>query len=151
MTIELKLDTAALSALFPEGSEARVNLQQACTENFARRHFRGLGEDVLRRLDVFRAEALAEIESKYTTQKNGWGPQVLSDSLREKMAAEVEKSVNQCFSDQVNACVAKAIDEFDLESKIRRLLDSQIENFANRAAQRLVEERFKQAMKAISA
>ena len=36
--MELKLDFKALEALFPEGSEARVRLQQCVIEEFTRKH-----------------------------------------------------------------------------------------------------------------
>ena len=36
MSVQLKLDTGAVNALFPEGTQARVDLQQCVMMNIAR-------------------------------------------------------------------------------------------------------------------
>lgn len=58
--MKMQLDTKALEALFPEGSEARVELQNAVIANFAKKmHDKHVSEDV--KNEIYRAIQLAGV------------------------------------------------------------------------------------------
>lgn len=50
MTIRLQLDTKAVESLFPEGSEARVDLQQAIVQNMANRLLNESSTEMIRKI-----------------------------------------------------------------------------------------------------
>lgn len=60
----LRIDASALATLFPEGTQARVDLQNAVVAEFIRKNFRdaALGEDVRAKLEAARTDALAEVK-----------------------------------------------------------------------------------------
>jgi len=70
--MQLKLDTQALTALFPPGTEARVELQSAVIAEFTRKSLRPelLGKDISDRLDAARTEALDAIKSGVASAKH---------------------------------------------------------------------------------
>lgn len=59
----LRLDAAALAALFPEGTQARADLQQAVVAEFVRKNFRdaAFGSDIAATLARARADAMEEV------------------------------------------------------------------------------------------
>lgn len=95
-TIEIKLDVAALNALFPEGSEARLNLQNGVMANFAYKQFKmKADEDVKEIIDQaskrVREEAEKQLSDMFRFQ---WGIATLLDSARPKVAEAVRNEVN---------------------------------------------------------
>ncbi len=103
--LELKIDTQALNALFPEGSEARLNLQQAVIQNFADRLIKGQGaEAVVKYLQTNLAPQVKfQIEKtmeEYMTKAN-W-------SRGATINADFAKMVSQEFRKQVDAIVSES-------------------------------------------
>lgn len=79
--MKIQLDTKALEALFPEGSEARVELQNAVIANFAKKmQERHLGEEVRQEISKAVRDAGVSLDSysicrdilNKTVTNNGW-------------------------------------------------------------------------------
>lgn len=62
--IKIQLNAEALAALFPEGSAARIELQNAVVAEFVRKNLRdrALGNDVFETIDRARVDASAAVE-----------------------------------------------------------------------------------------
>lgn len=72
MSIELRIDTAALERLFPDGSAARVNLQQAVIQNFVDRHIKiKSSTDIPRMLAQFNEKIQDAIKTEFNRHISG--------------------------------------------------------------------------------
>lgn len=106
MSMSIKLDAAALAALFPEGTEARVELQRAVLAEFCRQHIKASWikeniEDELRQLRTrIRAEVLETIQVK-----NSWGEftKLFRDELRTEIQGQVKNLRNAKIKEEVEA------------------------------------------------
>lgn len=111
MTVDIKLDSNALQALFPEGTEARVRLQSAVIQNYAQANLKGCTKQVkeevmseMRRMlgtkELHNAvvEQVREEISVYWKPAAGFGPVYqLTKEGRERIAS--------CVSDQISAII----------------------------------------------
>lgn len=142
MTIQLRLDTQALEALFPEGSKARVDLQAAVIAEFVRKHIKtaALGPDVQRLIEKARSEvndiigkAKTEMVEKVlrdqgVTRTGSYGKielsnqakQMLSDATRQ----EIFKTIGFSIEDQVKNIAGTV--RHDAQAAVNRLVDSEI-------------------------
>lgn len=143
--ILLRLDASAVTAIFPEGTEARVNLQNAVIAEFVRKNIKPslLGQDVADQIERARADALNAIKKRADDAKHtylaelgvsvdGYSRVLLSDSVRSKiqesakMAVHIE--INSVIREQVNAAAEKLRGTIDHDAKaaVNRLVDSEI-------------------------
>lgn len=114
--IELKLDTAALNSLFPEGSEARVQLRQAVVQNFVNRNFiKGLDSKIA---DQVR-ESLLEIKLPNIQQMvnnkldasltgYGWGRE-LSANASTQLREHADKMLKQKYKEVIDEMVRDSL------------------------------------------
>lgn len=130
MSMSIKLDAAALAALFPEGTEARVELQRAVLAEFCRQHIKASWikeniEDELRQLRTrIRAEVLETIQVK-----NSWGEftALFKDELRTQVQGEVKSIRDQMIKEEVesrfeDAAVMRRIEQI-VDLKIHAVAD----------------------------
>lgn len=130
MGITLKLDASALNALFPEGSEARVELSHAVLNQAAQQYVKGgITRAVSEYLDKHLVSAQTQfddaIRRQLTTCFNGKTVigtgqplhHVLQASVKQALDSNVAKLI-QDVSDKLVAEVAA-----DLENRIRTVVD----------------------------
>ena len=91
MTIELKLDTNALSHLIEQDSEFRLNLQQCVLENIAKRYVKGVSDDI-----QFAVKKAVEHEQNEVVKLFGTysGDHWRSFKLDQKMIESISSSIN---------------------------------------------------------
>jgi len=95
MALQLRLDATALAALFPEGSEARVELQRAVTDEFIRKHLNSklVADEVVGLLNRAKQEAITEATRKLC-DSHGWAyNNVLSDTFKARIREEAQHFV----------------------------------------------------------
>lgn len=147
MTIRLHLDTNAVDALFPEGTQARVELQQAVIAEIIRRKIKpgALGESVAAQIERARSDALDAIERAKAEMadkvlrdqgvtKDHWGcielkneaKATIDEAARQAIRDEIEKAIRE----QVKSQVEKLKFEITVrtEGAISRMIDSEIRN-----------------------
>lgn len=143
----LRLDAAALAALFPEGSQARVDLQNAVVAEFIRKNFRdaALGDDVRKKLESARADALTEVDRARQLimsgaleaaglKKDSWGGWKLSD--------EGQRAVKDAAQSVVRAAAVEAAEaampgvQAKVEDTVRVRLNQIIDSEARAAVRR---------------
>ena len=138
MTTQIKLDTNAMNALFPEGSEARVKLQTAVIANFTEKLFDKKLES------IFKAKIndLQSNMNRAVTAKTGagWGDklslmpeakeliesyteQMVSKKIREFDASEIASHIH-AFNPGTRAVVEQAIAQ--AKTKLSEKIDQMI-------------------------
>lgn len=131
MTTVIKLDTKAMNALFPEGSEARVDLQAAVIKNFINRNAdnflsekieQTVKEHLIATVGPANVDILSEaanyalrkyIDSHWHGLKlSGKGQLLIIDEVKQVAAKHIEKLVrdtaNEMLSDGVEQAVLHA-------------------------------------------
>lgn len=93
MTFEIKIDSNALERLFPEGTEARVKLQQAVIQNFATRVIKDQSQASLARLIRKEIEPVVKDAVAEHFVGGAWGPEVLTEKMKFAIAEEWRKQV----------------------------------------------------------
>lgn len=140
MSIQLKIDTAALISLFPEGSEVRLELQQAVINEVSRniidRNVSALNAQV-------KAACLAHFERVLATEGikhayNGWQ---LSEPVKTAIGDQVKSLFSKEVSKAIDAVAQPALDE------IRRKLDAQLETGLRARLDALAREALRGALK----
>ncbi|UYL85020.1 hypothetical protein pEaSNUABM55_00247 [Erwinia phage pEa_SNUABM_55] len=147
--VELKMDTAALNALFPEGTEARVALQQAVinniTKNLLSKH---LNQDIKDQV----AEAAKALGLQYNFQelvqkelgtyldRRGWASTYpLQESRKEELAKSIRQQVSTVASSEFHALSKKitgeAVENFN--NGVERKIAYALENVQGLATARL--------------
>lgn len=141
MTIQLKLNTEAVALLFPEGSTARVDLQNAVVAEFLRKHIKPqiLADGLKSQIDTKVAEARKDALRQLGVL-NGWGGVDLS--------SEMTRKVREAVAVQVNAAMEKAIEEYasspEAQRRFQERLDRVIEHRFTKALDTLVDARLKE-------
>lgn len=107
--MEIRLDTKALAALFPEGTEARVHLQNAVVAEFIRRHIKPslVEKDVIDHIDIAERNAVNEVLNKLgatTDRFSGYGGSIkFSSSFIRLLDEKATESVNNLMSVLIHA------------------------------------------------
>jgi len=131
--IELKLDTQSINTLFPEGSQARVNLQRAVIQNFADRIIKGKGGlEVIAYLDR-NLKPIVEDETRnfmcqYMTQHSWTRTNSINADFAKLLAKEFKSQVNDIV-EQAKQDAASLIKNqlASMLTEIPKKIDSQVE------------------------
>lgn len=116
--MKFQLDTAAMNALFPEGSEARVELQKAVIANFARKmHDKHVDEEVRsivrevvqeRGSDYVVAKAIrAELDKHVKQDRNSWWNPTYSIGEESK----IRKTIKDFAGEQAHRIMMEACND----------------------------------------
>lgn len=125
MSVQIKLDAAAVASLFPEGSEARLELQQAVINETVRKivdrelaKTRQLVEAQCRRV-AEEALASAGITSKL------WNGVKLSDETEKRLKAQALEAANNAMS----VALARAMEPLvsDLDARIKKYAEGEMQ------------------------
>ena len=109
--MELKLDAKALIALFPEGSEARLKLQQCVIEEFAKRQLTTLRSSLSQVLANAVQDMLAEATEKAAAKMEAPLLAAMERRLAYKIDAQIDKALDATLRKQVASRLALLIGE----------------------------------------
>lgn len=133
----LKLNTPVLSALFPEGTEARVQLQQAVIAEFARQTARQAlsdeAKDYLHQLskEVANHFTLEQLVKQYFSGGSWNNPLKVSEggSLYKAIAELVKTSFDQRFYELAQSAAEKATAEYldRLDARVKYAVKQRVE------------------------
>lgn len=138
--MKLQIDTNAMLALFPEGSEARVQLQNAVIANFARKmqdkYIDSNVQTVVRETVNFVGtekqigqKIREELDKEFTTHRDGWYNTIYKLDDKKKIARAIEEFASN------QACKIRV----DMEKGAKETIDRQFE-YAKSRVLRAVEE-----------
>lgn len=133
MTVQIKLDTNALVTLFPEGSEARLELQQAVLQEAARRMLKGLTEQEL--ISLIRPvveRTVAEVKEEWGTFKKDTWKYTFTPSR--EIRDGIRQAVNEELASFSVSSLNKALEETPLETRLKRLVDDAVRVAASKAS-----------------
>ncbi len=152
--MKLSLDATALNALFPEGTEARVELQQAVLGNFVKNMFsKSMPKEVKEYVEGIITEHRNMLDSAITEGKNavmlkaaadygavkietgylGQPPRAtFTPEFNQKLRDEVRTAISGEFSPIVTAAVKSRVDELLADgSKYDQYINRQIQGPLN--------------------
>jgi hypothetical protein len=140
MSITLKLDTAAMEALFPAGSEARVELQRAVVANFIAAHIKPamIGAQVEAMVKAAKEAAVKEALAELGITPAWGGATTLSESFKAKLKEQA--------GDSIRANISKVVDEAatDVLSKIDGRLKAAVDAKTDDEIRRVIRQRVEQ-------
>ena len=128
MAVELKLDTAAVVSLFPEGSEVRLKLQQAVinevVKNLIDRRIKELQAEINTRIQSIENEARKAFTDELTRKgfDRKWGNLVLSDAAKSLIAEQARSAFSEEINKAVNAAAAVHLEL--VKGRLDREIDS---------------------------
>lgn len=129
--MKIQLDTKALNALFPEGSEARVELQQAVIQNFMQKAYsHKLEQEIsacVNNLEIATREDIYFMVAKQLGEKFElvYGNNSYKKELKAKRS-EVQKFLDTFKSDTANAMINDFFEKISngMEETIEKTLNS---------------------------
>lgn len=132
--MELKLDIHALNALFPEGTEARLKLQQCVLEEFSRRQIKALESTIRNQATAIHNSASQKVEEMFkeagwTKSYGNWKmPQSLKDELADTAKNLVTTESSAQMREAANNAAADALARMDstLQARLERLVDERV-------------------------
>lgn len=143
--MEIKLDFKALEALFPEGSEARVRLQQCVIEEFTRKHIKTLANNhsltselrtlVEKHRDVAMTEFLeygkSTVYGGKTMQLNENTKNRIRSDIKSLVEAEIQNSILS-LKDSLYEDLRARIN-IELKSKLNAQVNEEVSSFIKNA------------------
>jgi hypothetical protein len=148
----LRLNTSALNALFPEGTEARVQLQSAVLAEAAGKFVKGqLTEQVTGALKAHVDEATKKIDAEGIMEslfeRKGW-QKVLEVREGGGLAVAIKAKVEQVFKDHVETRMVELIEERltkwqdGMEPSIQKMVDYKVQTITRDTLNAKVNEAF---------
>jgi hypothetical protein len=145
MTIELKLDTNALSSLIEKDPEFQLKLQACVIENIARRHIKGVPETIKNTIEAaakVEKEKVAEMFGNFTSS---WSQPF---KLKESVIADIKKAINQSAKDEIASLVREAVKsvEADIKTKVETAVSETMIQYKNSIIKQEVQRRINEAI-----
>jgi len=141
MSIQLKLDGKAVASLFPEGSEARIQLSNAVVAEVLSKHLKPqyIGDAVERQIFEAKTSAITEVLSKMGVQSK-WGNISLSEEFRKTLHELIAKTVKG----RIDQAIHEHVTSEETKAWLNRRVEYAIEQRFNRALDEAVSARLQQ-------
>lgn len=120
------LNAEGINALFPEGSEARVQLQSTVLRQLAEQFIKeAQGVDKMRvEMQSLIKEVQEDARRQMGIRRTAWGQSALTEELQKKFAEAARASVDQGIHDAIKGKVDTAMSAVDAE--IERQVNKQV-------------------------
>ncbi|WPJ56286.1 hypothetical protein RCIP0102_00176 [Klebsiella phage RCIP0102] len=130
--IDIKLDTYAVRQLFPEGTEARAQLQQSVINNIVKEMVLKNSENKIKEavasevatsavtIPNVRREVKSQVEKMFHTR--GWNDMSATEELSHKMRLAADAAANEAINTMIREMIDSAI--ASAETRIKRHLDA---------------------------
>jgi len=157
MSIQLRLDAQALAALFPEGSEARVELQRAVITEFAKQHIKPsmVTHNVESLVNAAKSAAVADALRDLGMGTGYPGSKFeLSHQFKRRILEQAADAVNSLVRDMVAVSITEHAHSVNvhvdaqmkgLKAAIEHKIASVTDEFINKS----VKERFEAALRKV--
>lgn len=156
-TMKISLNVAALEALFPEGSENRVELAQAVIQEFANRHIKlGATETLKNSMSPIYKQVSDELKKDLLEHLNvntlSYNPTILSIKNGSGLQKAIYNSVANYLDEQIRAMIDELIQtafkEVTTPEIIERMVKIAVNAKVNEATKSLVEQEVARQVKA---
>lgn len=156
----LKLNTPVMNVLFPEGTEARVQLQQAVLEEVAKTYVKtALSSHVHDFLSTLTQKVKNEadigaIVTKYFQTSGGWNSVASlrpDTQLTKALTTAIENAFDNKFYELLEQRVAEKVAQYErtLDGKVGYAVDKRVEQLTNQAIQKRVDAALNAARSAL--
>lgn len=149
----LRLNPEAMDALFPQGTQARVDLQASVLTEASKRFVKGqLTDDIKRHLDTLVTGIANKVDFEAIvagmfSKKPGWN-QVLEvkpntgmqKAIADQVALQFQGSISEMIEREVEARLPKAIE--GIEGRIQRIVDEKVAIITHESMRKKVNEAF---------
>ena len=158
MSTKITLDGQALERLLGGDTEVEAELRNCVVQEFAKKHLKAIANSevfqgfVKKEIDKMRLAAeLAVNEAIFDTKKDSWN-RVVTNGFKEGLKKQIAKDVSFAFEQELGRQLNKMIDERlnGLTETVEGYIDSKVKNYGKYTIDKMVEEKFKAAMKNIS-
>ena len=131
MTIQIKLDTNALSSLIEKDPEFQLQIQQAVLENIAHRYIKGVGADLTAAVEAAARLAKNEVAKEFGTYS---GQYRSSLTLNSDITADIKNAVQSTTRKELEAHVrATLASELEYQkSLIKQVVSHELKTFTNK-------------------
>jgi hypothetical protein len=144
MTMKVQLDTKAMNELFPEGSECRVQLQQAVIQNYAQATLKGCKAEIM---DSVRSDlrlAVSEVRDEVRKEHeaftkelvdgtNSWSNNYkLTEKGKEFIKSQAEQALLGDMYDNLEQFALDKLKSMDYEAMMDRQVSHHITNLSRR-------------------
>jgi hypothetical protein len=154
----IRLNADAMNQLFPEGTQARIDLQSAVLNEVSTRFVKGqMTEEIEQHLSLLVAHTAKAVDTEALVKrafakKPGWNSQLevatgsgLALAIGSMVASEFENKLNKMADEAVEKYLPQAMQ--GIESKVQRVIDSKI----NEATRELIQKKVNDAVAAAAA
>ena len=133
--IQLRLSAGALAALYPEGSAARIELQNAVAQEFIKKHIRpnSMKDEVMAFIKSSKEEAVRTVLAEIGVSTVSWNQKLtLSDTLKRELYAitkdELKKTIGVEIASAVELEAKRMLTNItkDLDQKIDAVTEAEI-------------------------
>lgn len=125
MSIQLKLDAAAMATLFPEGSDIRLELQQAVINETVRKVIDRELSSTRLHIEAQCKKVVKEALDKEGVTSKVWTGVRLSDEYEKKLKDATADAVRTAFSVSVTQTLQPLLD--DLHTRIKVRMEGELE------------------------
>lgn len=114
------LDQEAIKAIFPEGTEARVELQRTVLDQLAKQVIREpqLNDAILKKIDSVRNEVMKAALDKVGVVHGLYGRVTLNKEAESRVRTAAEAAVYEIVSEAVKSVEIKAIVDAQIEGQV---------------------------------
>ena len=145
MTIELKLDTNALSSLIEKDPEFQLKLQNCVIENIARRHIKGVPETIKNTIEAAAKSEKEKVAEMFGNFTSSWSQPF---KLKDSVIADIKKAINQSAKDEIASLVREAVKsvEADIKTKVETAVSETMIQYKNAIIKQEVQRRINEAI-----
>jgi anionic cell wall polymer biosynthesis LytR-Cps2A-Psr (LCP) family protein len=152
MTIQLKINTNALMTLFPEGSSARLKLQQAVLQEVSKRVLKGVSESEIKEtLKSISSSISTEVKKEllatygketgypvsYVELSSGFKTQIKSQ-VQNEIGNIIDKIIKDDYPVPIESKVTKALNT-NIVSKVENAIDKELNALTPKIRSRIKE------------
>jgi hypothetical protein len=138
--MQLRLDSQALAALFPEGTQARVDLQSAVIAEFCRKHIKtaALGPEVQTQIEVAMKDANTHFLSAAGILHGRFSNVVLSDEVKRK----ISEAASEAVQDGIRKAITSEVESMrvNVEARVQRAVDNMVASTVDKQVYKRVKE-----------
>ena len=147
--MKVQLDTKAMNALFPEGSEGRVQLQQAVIQNYAQSILKGCKDEIKDAVSVELRSAIISVRDEVRKEHEQFTKELLTGTDRwssNYKLTEKGKDIVRLQAEKVmQGDMYSHLEDFALDklksSDYETIMDRQVAHHINNLSRKLTTER----------
>lgn len=142
--IKLQLNADAIAALFPEGSQARVELQNAVIAEFCRKNIKNslvISSSIEKKIEAARSQVIEDAVFKLGMDKGSYGTITVGTAVKEKIHVAVRDAMMTDVNNMIGAMVEtlRGTIEHNAKVAVNRMTDKMIADILKERVQKVTQ------------